>query len=68
VGQVIQGTGLGLHITRGLVQAHHGHIWAESQVGAGSTFHVWLPVRQPLPSQLEQPELVSRIAQKYFED
>ena len=68
MGQVIQGTGLGLHITRGLVQAHHGHIWAESQVGAGSTFHVWLPVRQPLPSELEQPELVSRIAKKYFED
>ena len=68
MGQPIQGTGLGLHITRGLVQAHHGHIWAESQAGAGSTFHVWLPVRQPLPSQLEQPELVSRIARKYFED
>lgn len=37
------GTGLGLAITRGLVEAHHGRIWAESEVGKGSAFTFTLP-------------------------
>jgi signal transduction histidine kinase len=38
------GMGLGLYICRGIVEEHGGRIWAESKVGAGSTFHVELPV------------------------
>ena len=34
-----KGAGLGLSIARGIVDAHGGRIWAESQVGAGSTFY-----------------------------
>ena len=37
------GTGLGLYITKGLVEAHGGHVWAESTPGEGATFHVVLP-------------------------
>ncbi|HEY3359928.1 MAG TPA: ATP-binding protein [Polyangia bacterium] len=37
------GLGLGLYITRGLVEAHGGSLTATSSVGAGSTFLVWLP-------------------------
>jgi two-component system phosphate regulon sensor histidine kinase PhoR len=38
------GTGLGLSIARHMVEAHGGHIWAESEVGKGSTFNFSLPV------------------------
>lgn len=37
------GTGLGLYITRGLVEAHGGRVWAESIPGEGARFHVLLP-------------------------
>ncbi len=38
------GVGLGLYITRMLVEAHGGRIWAESELGKGSTFHFTLPL------------------------
>jgi signal transduction histidine kinase len=40
----IPGTGLGLAITKEILDRHGGRITAESQVDAGSGFHIWLPV------------------------
>jgi PAS domain S-box-containing protein len=42
-GTGIPGLGLGLYITRMLVEAHAGHIAAKSVLGQGTTFTVWLP-------------------------
>jgi PAS domain S-box-containing protein len=38
-----RGVGLGLYIARGIVEAHHGRIWVESQIGVGTTFHFTVP-------------------------
>jgi signal transduction histidine kinase len=37
------GMGLGLSLVRSIVEAHSGAVWAESEVGVGSTLFVWLP-------------------------
>jgi signal transduction histidine kinase/ligand-binding sensor domain-containing protein/CheY-like chemotaxis protein len=49
-----KGTGLGLAISLGIVQKHHGWIEVETEVGEGTTFHIYLP-SQPLPSDKSTP-------------
>jgi len=40
----VNGLGLGLAISKYLIELHGGTIWAESAIGEGSTFHVLLPI------------------------
>ena len=40
------GTGLGLFISRNIVEAHKGKIWIESEDSQGTTVHILLPVQQ----------------------
>lgn len=42
-----KGSGLGLSISYGIVEKHHGRIEVESELGRGACFRVCLPVRQP---------------------
>ena len=43
----VTGTGLGLVISRQIIEAHHGQIWVESEVGKGTTFCFSLPIIAP---------------------
>jgi len=42
--EVGKGTGLGLSMTYGAVQSHGGVIEVESQIGKGTSFHIYLPL------------------------
>ena len=45
-----KGTGLGLALSYGIIQKHHGTIAASSTPGSGTTFRITLPVHQPVES------------------
>jgi len=47
-----EGLGMGLSISRSIVHAHGGQIWAESRAGGGAIFHCLLPAAQQAAAAL----------------
>ena len=58
--EMTRGTGLGLSVVHGIVLAHDGFVKVSSEMGMGSIFEVFLPLRREMVEAAPAPELKAR--------
>jgi GAF domain-containing protein len=59
----VKGTGLGLTISRKLIEMHRGRIWVESEPGHGATFSFLLPIAGPPDTEAKTGSAITLSAQ-----
>jgi two-component system cell cycle sensor histidine kinase/response regulator CckA len=59
-----KGTGLGLAVVHGIMQAHEGVVFAQSTPGAGATFHLYFPACAVNDPALKKPKMETKPASK----
>jgi len=53
-----EGSGIGLAVTYSIIKKHNGHITVESRLGAGTTFHIYLPASEKAVPEKEEVRLI----------
>ena len=57
VRKVTEGSGIGLFISKNIIEDHGGRIWFESEEGVGTTFYISLPMHKNTTEQGLNPEV-----------